>query len=146
MEKEMLCELDWNLSRPQGLMFLRRYSKAGGVTGQVHTASKYLLDLSAVHYSLAAFRPSLLAATCLYLSLRLLTSKTPSWTPTLIFYSGYNLHDFAPLLPRLVLVIKEAPKSNLQAVRQAYASPKLFSVSKLPQFNRPFTILDTLIH
>ena len=86
MELRMLRAIDFNLSRPLPLHFLRRNSKAGDVDVMQHTIAKYLLEIALVEYDLAHYPPSMMAAGALLLSL--MVSETDStlssvWTPML---------------------------------------------------------------
>ncbi|XP_017488877.1 PREDICTED: G2/mitotic-specific cyclin-B2-like, partial [Rhagoletis zephyria] len=102
MELEILGKLKFELGRPLPLHFLRRISKAAKADGRTHMLAKYLCELTLVEYECAHWNPSLLAATALYLSLRLMElekngSLSPLsvdaeafWTPTIEHYSGYK--------------------------------------------------------
>lgn len=102
MELEMLGKLNFELGRPLPAHFLRRGSKAAHADGRTHMLAKYLCELSLADYDTAHWNPSLLAATALYVSLRLIelersTSLTTLdqdtvWTPTIEHYTGY-LHS-----------------------------------------------------
>lgn len=96
MERQMFQTVNFDLSRPISLSFLRRYSKAAYVSEniipqqivvstfhssdinflfilQVHTNqhnfAKYFLELALLEYTLCHVHPSLVAAAALYLAL-----------------------------------------------------------------------------
>ncbi|GIY80016.1 hypothetical protein CDAR_30751 [Caerostris darwini] len=131
MEKLILKNLDFNLSKPLPIQFLRRASKAGSVEPEVHALAKYFLELSQLDYELVHYFPSTLAAASLFLSLKL-TTKNP-WSETLIFYSGYTEDDVLPVVKRLCKIIKDVELSNLQAIPAKYSNGKLLRVSTLPE-------------
>jgi len=58
MELQILKTIDNNLSRPLPIHFLRRYSKAACAEDAHHAMSKYFLELSAIDYDLASYKPS----------------------------------------------------------------------------------------
>ena len=58
MEKKILHALDFNLSRPLPIQFLRRCSKAGDANDYHHCMAKYFLELVLLEYSMAHYRPS----------------------------------------------------------------------------------------
>jgi len=58
MELQILKTIDHNLSRPLPIHFLRRYSKAACAEDAHHAMSKYFLELSAIDYDLASYKPS----------------------------------------------------------------------------------------
>ncbi|CAL1297814.1 unnamed protein product [Larinioides sclopetarius] len=135
MEKVILKSLDFNLSKPLPLHFLRRNSKAGNVDATVHGLAKFLMELTLPDYDMAHHSPSELAAASLYLSLKLLADSP--WSETLAFYSGYSEDEILPIVKKLCKILKESETSKLQAIRVKYSSSKLFKVSTLPQLKSP---------
>lgn len=81
VEKIMLTALDWDLTLPTALLFLRRFSKAARSDSITHTLSKYLTELSLPEYKMLRFVPSKIAASAVYLA-RTMTNKSPVWVPT----------------------------------------------------------------
>ncbi|GFT55981.1 hypothetical protein NPIL_636481 [Nephila pilipes] len=135
MEKTILKSLDFNMSKPLPLHFLRRNSKAGNVDATIHALAKYFLELTLPEYDMAHYLPSALAAASLYLSLRLLCETR--WSETLTFYSGYSEEKILPIVKKLCKIVKESETTKLQAIRVKYSSSKLFKVSTLPQLKSP---------
>lgn len=58
MEMEIFQKLDFKLSRPIPLHFLRRFSKAGNAEDMHHAMAKYFIELALVEYELASYKPS----------------------------------------------------------------------------------------
>jgi G2/mitotic-specific cyclin 1/2 len=67
-ERYMLSTLDFDLSYPNPLHFLRRISKADGYDIQTRTVAKFLIEISCVEHKLLKFKPSLLAAAGMWLA------------------------------------------------------------------------------
>jgi hypothetical protein len=61
-ERYMLSTLDFDMSYPNPLHFLRRISKADGYDIQTRTLAKYLIECTCVEEELLYYKPSLLAA------------------------------------------------------------------------------------
>ena len=76
-ERYVLKTIDWNLSYPNPIHFLRRISKADDYNVQVRTVGKYLLEIQCLEWRLIAAPPSLLAAASIWLA-RLIIG-TPDW-------------------------------------------------------------------
>jgi len=134
MELKMLNTLNFNMSRPLPLHFLRRNSKAGDVDVLQHTVAKYLVEISLLEYELAHYPPSIMAAASLFLSLRILEPNATIgtvWTPTLQHYSTYKTRDLLPVVVRLAQAVLRAKESKLQAVHTKYASKKFMKVGEL---------------
>jgi G2/mitotic-specific cyclin 1/2 len=67
-ERYVLKTLDWNLSYPNPVHYLRRVSKADEYDVKVRTVAKYLLEIGCVEWRLIAAPPSLMAAASLWLA------------------------------------------------------------------------------
>jgi len=137
MEMRIIGALDFDLSQPISLNFLRRYSKAGDVDVLQHSLAKYVLEVSLTDYNLVPISGSLLASSSLCLSLLLLdktTSLDTVWTPQLQFYSGYNADKVLAIAIKLANnLTKMSFNSKLQAVRNKYRSVKFLKVADLPE-------------
>jgi len=138
MEMRILDTLGFDLGRPLPLHFLRRNSKAGNVDALTHTMAKYIMELTLVEYKMAHWKPSLVAASALALSLKVLDQDQKSlsqlWSPTLVHYTSYKLteiSDTVAKLATLVLTTSRAPEnSKLLAVRKKYEDKKMSRISK----------------
>ena len=76
-ERYVLKTIDWNLSYPNPIHFLRRISKADDYNVQVRTVGKYLLEIQCLEWRLIAAPPSLLAAASIWLARLIL--GFPDW-------------------------------------------------------------------
>ena len=67
-ERTMLACLDFDLSFPNPMHFLRRISKADNYDIQTRTLAKFLLEISLLDHKFLDFKPSINAAASMYLS------------------------------------------------------------------------------
>ena len=67
-ERYVLGTLDWNLSSPGPMSWLRRASKAEGYDATSRAIAKYLIEIAVVHPSLCEVRSSLIATAATYLA------------------------------------------------------------------------------
>ena len=67
-ERYVLKTLDWNMSYPCPLHFLRRVSKADNYNLKSRTIAKYFLEIQCLEWRLIAAPPSLAAAAALWLA------------------------------------------------------------------------------
>ncbi|KAJ3558650.1 hypothetical protein NP233_g11464 [Leucocoprinus birnbaumii] len=93
-ERYVLKTLDWNLSYPNPVHYLRRVSKADGYDVKVRTLAKYLLEISCLEWRLIAAPPSLMAAASIWLSRLALGYE--QWSPNLAHYAGYAESALVP--------------------------------------------------
>lgn len=71
-ERYVLSVLDFNLSYPNPMNFLRRNSKADQYDLQSRTVAKYLMEITLLDHRFLACPPSLVAASSLYLARKIL--------------------------------------------------------------------------
>ena len=75
-ERYVLKTLEWNLSYPNPIHFLRRVSKADEYDVKARTIAKYLLEISCLEWRLLSAPPSLLAAAAIWLARLILDNET----------------------------------------------------------------------
>eukprot|EP00048_Salpingoeca_helianthica_P002460 m.57548 g.57548 ORF g.57548 m.57548 type:complete len:367 (+) comp12113_c0_seq2:88-1188(+) len=134
MEALILRVLDFNLSTPLSLHFLRRCSRACHADTRVHSLAKYFLEVKMMSYKMAHVKPSATAAASVWLARRILEPTEQTWTPTAEYYSDYSEAQLQPIIAGLQaeLVAAHQPAQS-GAVRKKYASSRLMSVSDLPE-------------
>jgi cyclin B len=131
MEQTLLNTLNFNITHPSSLHFLRRYSKAAGSDYTLHTLCKYLIELMLIDVKLLKYPPSLIAAGSVYLG-RAMTQRIPLWTPTLEHYSTYAESQVRGCALEMNDLLKKSQKSSLKAIRKKYSMPKFGQVAELP--------------
>lgn len=58
MEMKIFAALEFNLSKPLPIHFLRRYSKAAACGDRQYKAAKYFIELASIDYELTSCKPS----------------------------------------------------------------------------------------
>ncbi|KAF4122610.1 hypothetical protein GMORB2_6917 [Geosmithia morbida] len=99
-ERCVLSTLDYDLSYPNPMNFLRRVSKADNYDIQSRTVGKYLMEISLLDHRFMEFRPSHIAAGAMYLA-RLMLDRG-EWDDTLVYYAGYNEEEVDPVVKLMV--------------------------------------------
>lgn len=89
-ERFVLSTLDYNLSYPNPMNFLRRISKADQYDFQTRTVAKYLMEISLLDHRFMEFLPSHVAAAAMYLS-RMMLERGPWVGFTFLSYIYYIL-------------------------------------------------------
>ncbi|MCJ1359251.1 MAG: G2/mitotic-specific cyclin [Icmadophila ericetorum] len=126
-ERYILQALNYDLSYPNPLNFLRRISKADRYDVQTRTVAKYLLEISCLDHKFMEFLPSHIAAAAMYVA-RIIIGRG-GWNATLEHYSGYSEEDIAPLY-RLMIEYLRSPIQH-EAFFKKYASKKYLKASIL---------------
>ncbi|KAM6492450.1 Cyclin-like protein [Amanita muscaria] len=124
-ERYILKTLDWNLSYPNPMHYLRRVSKADNYNVEVRTLAKYFLEIQCVEWRLVAAPPSLMAAASIWLARIVLGYD--SWTPNLAHYSSYPESALVPTA-NIILNYCLRPIRHASLYRK-YAAKRFMKVS-----------------
>lgn len=119
-ERFVLASLNYDLSYPNPMNFLRRISKADNYDIQTRTLGKYLLEIGCLDHRFIAHPPSQVAAAAMYLS-RMVLDRGP-WDATLTHYAGYTDEEIQPVL-ELMIDYLSGPVQH-EAFFKKYASKK----------------------
>lgn len=124
-ERFVLSTLDYDLSYPNPMNFLRRVSKADNYDIQSRTIGKYLMEISLLDHRFMGIRPSHVAAASMYLA-RLMLDRGP-WDKTLAHYSTYTEEEVEPVVHLMVDYL--ARPVVHEAFFKKYASKKFLKAS-----------------
>ncbi|XP_078175110.1 G2/mitotic-specific cyclin S13-7-like [Carex rostrata] len=120
MEKRILNRLEWCLSLPTPYMFLVRYIKIEKVDKETECMIFFFSELALMQHFLIELRPSLLAASCVYVA-RCTLKKNPLWTKTLQHCTRYSEPQLIECAQILRYAHSQAPKSIMNAVYNKYS-------------------------
>lgn len=124
-ERFVLSALNYDLSYPNPMNFLRRISKADNYDIQTRTLAKYLLEISLLDHKFMKYPPSLIAAASMYLA-RLILDRG-EWDNALAHYSGYTEDEIQPVF-KLMVDYLHRPVAH-EAFFKKYASKKFLKAS-----------------
>ena len=134
MEGLMLSKLNFQLTTPNALVFMKRFAKVAGILATPRTKTElltnYLVELTLQEYKMLKYLPSTIAAASTYLALK--TMGQQAWTPELVQHACYTEAAIMPCVRDINALHKNAAANNLQAVRKKYAQEKHGSVSGIP--------------
>ncbi|KAK4192637.1 hypothetical protein QBC35DRAFT_197408 [Podospora australis] len=119
-ERFVLQTLNYDLSYPNPMNFLRRISKADNYDIQSRTIGKYLMEISLLDHRFMAYRPSHVAAAAMYLA-RLILDRG-DWDETIEYYAGYSEDEIEPVFIQMIDYLAR-PVSH-EAFFKKYASKK----------------------
>ncbi|OJJ49378.1 hypothetical protein ASPZODRAFT_14096 [Penicilliopsis zonata CBS 506.65] len=126
-ERHVLATLDYNMSFPNPMNFLRRISKADNYDIQTRTLGKYLMEISLLDHRFMSYPQSHISAAAMYLA-RLILERGP-WDATLAHYAGYTEEEIDPVF-RLMIDYLHRPVCH-EAFFKKYASKKFLKASIL---------------
>ncbi|EHK16420.1 uncharacterized protein TRIVIDRAFT_183741 [Trichoderma virens Gv29-8] len=126
-ERFILSTLNYDLSYPNPMNFLRRVSKADNYDIQSRTIGKYLTEISLLDHRFMAYRPSHVAAASMYLA-RLMLDRG-EWDATIAYYAGYTEEEVEPVVNLMVDYLARPPIH--EAFFKKYASKKFLKASIL---------------
>jgi hypothetical protein len=126
-ERFVLTTLDYDLSYPNPMNFLRRVSKADNYDYQSRSVGKYLMEISLLDYRFMPYRPSHIAAAAMFLA-RLMLDRG-EWDNTIGYYAGYTEEEVQPVVKLMVDYL--ARPIIHEAFFKKYASKKFLKASIL---------------
>lgn len=126
-ERYVLTALNYDLSYPNPMNFLRRISKADNYDIQTRTLGKYLMEISLLDHRFMNYLPSHVAAASMYLARTIL--ERGEWDATLTHYAGYNEQEIEPVF-KLMVDYLARPVTH-EAFFKKYASKKFLKASIL---------------
>ncbi|KAL3326227.1 hypothetical protein AABB24_037092 [Solanum stoloniferum] len=147
MERDLLSFLNFEISSPTTITFLRIFIKAAQdnfpfLTLQFEFLSCYLAELSLLDYSCVRFLPSMTAASAIFLSRFTVLPEVCPWTLALQQCTGYKPSE----LKDCVLVIHELQSSRMEAtgraLREKYMNHKYKCVAALHSPDIPACFFD----
>jgi cyclin B len=80
----------------------------------------FLAELGMMHYDTLTFCPSMLAASAVYTA-RCSLNKSPAWTDTLQFHTGYTESEIMDCSKLLAFLHSRCGESRLRAVYKKYS-------------------------
>ncbi|XP_052210853.1 cyclin-A2-2-like [Diospyros lotus] len=136
METKVLNFLGFQLSVPTTKKFLRRFIQAALASSKVPRVeleflANYLAELTLVEYNFLKFRPSLVAASAVFLARCTLDQSDHPWNPTLEHYTGYKTSDLQGIVLALQDLQLNIRGCSLNAIREKYKQPKFKCVTTL---------------
>ncbi|KZT61668.1 hypothetical protein CALCODRAFT_427451, partial [Calocera cornea HHB12733] len=111
-EAYILKSINFDLSYPGPMSFLRRVSKADDYDINSRTLAKYFVEMASLDWNLIAVTPSLASAASIWLARRIL--RRGHWTPTLVHYAGYTEEDIIPVAHKMVCYILRERDEGIQ--------------------------------
>ncbi|KAF2862700.1 A/B/D/E cyclin [Piedraia hortae CBS 480.64] len=124
-ERFILASLDYDLSYPNPMNFLRRISKADRYDVQTRTLGKYLVEIACLDHRFIKYVPSHVSAAAMYLA-RLALDRG-EWDANLTKYSGYTEEQIQPVF-KLMVDYLQGPVVH-DAFFRKYASKKFLKAS-----------------
>ncbi|CAL8070153.1 unnamed protein product [Calicophoron daubneyi] len=146
-EQQILESIDFYLSIPIPLVYLRRLSRAVDADRTMHNLAKYFLELTIQEYDLAYLTGNLRAAVALCLS-RALCFQTSNleeaWCDEMAYLSGFTLDDIRePLRILAKAAYRQNSPSKYRAIFEKYRVDDFYGrVAALPQLRS--SLMETL--
>lgn len=129
MEGKIIACLNFNLTTPSSYRFLERYAKVAGFDEKAFQLARYLLELATVEYKMIKYLPSNIACSAIYLVNKI--HKREGWSDLMIKHAKYSETQVRPCAKDLCILLQNASKSNLQAVKRKFSSTKYLEVAKI---------------
>ncbi|XP_069476466.1 G2/mitotic-specific cyclin-B3-like [Ambystoma mexicanum] len=130
MERKILQGLEFNINIPIAYSFIRRYSQCAKVDLVTLTLARYICERTLQEFDFLMERASYLAAASLHLAMKMRCSG--QWTPTLVYYTGYEEAELRPLVKKLNTLLSERPRETVRTVYNKYSDSTFLKVAAIP--------------
>ena len=139
MEQSILFHLQFEIQQTSSYRFLERYSKIAKADSPTFYLAQYLLELALLDSKMNQYKPSLLASTAIYVSLRVQlsdsnrrrSSQTSVWTRDLVENTGYANNDLQNCAKNYFQLASLIQRSELQAILRKFTMPKYMEVARI---------------
>lgn len=136
MEEKVLIALEFKLTHSSTLKFIERYGVVDSLEPKSLCFARYLAEMSLMSASLSSYSKSDLAASVVYLVNKIFRRK--EWARRIEQETGRSLSQVRVLAKELYILLFNAEKSNLSAIRRKFSSRELMEVSKYKiEFRKP---------
>lgn len=131
MENDILLTLDFNITVPSSYRYMEIFNRYLKLEDNAIMFCRYLLELFLVEYKMIKYNPSLLAASTMYITLKITKKAEAEKVTQLIGYSDEVLKECAK---DICQILDNVEKNSLQAIRNKFSLPKFMEVAKI-KFN-----------
>jgi len=138
MESDILSSVSFNVTVPSSLRFIELYNFYIGFDETVFCFMLYLLDLSVVDYRMIKYKSSLIAASVVYVSMKLLhkenivrNTKIEDDIIWLYRLSEYSEEEIKVCAKDVCLIYDYSDKTGLAAVKKKYSLIKYKEVARI---------------
>ncbi|KAF8715925.1 hypothetical protein HU200_026888 [Digitaria exilis] len=132
MEKDILNNMEWNLTLPTSYHFLVRFAKAAGSDDKkLEHMILFFGELALMDYRMVTIRPSMVAASAVYAA-RCTLRKSPLWTDTLKHHTGLQEQQLIECSKILISSHAAAPEGKLRTIYKKYGLEQFGCVSLHP--------------
>lgn len=131
MEAEILVALDFNLVFSTPYHFLEPFCRLAGLEPKKLCLAHYALELALTDSRFLKFKPSLLAASAIFLVNKIKRAEVV-WPDVLVAASGYEERELRSCARELCQLLEQADTlSNIKCLRRKFSLPKYYEVSKI---------------
>eukprot|EP00696_Hemimastix_kukwesjijk_P010775 gnl/Hemi2/23564_TR7910_c0_g1_i1.p1 gnl/Hemi2/23564_TR7910_c0_g1~~gnl/Hemi2/23564_TR7910_c0_g1_i1.p1 ORF type:complete len:429 (-),score=118.17 gnl/Hemi2/23564_TR7910_c0_g1_i1:107-1393(-) len=130
MESFILNTLEFKLTVPTTLTFLRRFCRIAKADARTEDMAIYLIELGQLELPMLKYSCSLSAAAALHCAMRVCAAGT--WTSSIRHHTLYSEAQLEPCVKALMAIGKASSNANLGATRRKYGVAKYHGVAKIP--------------
>ncbi len=139
MEGIMINTLEFHLTFPSSLVFLNRFARVADCDSKTKTLATCYLEYTMMDYSMLQHNPSKIAASCLLLALKTLSSNYGMdierddrlWTPLLVKHTQFVEDELVSCMEQIKTGIRKCHERSLKAIVKKYSSEEYFAVSNI---------------
>ncbi len=131
MENDILLALEFNITVPSSFRYMEIFNRYLKLEENAIMFCRYLLELFLVEYKMIKYNPSLLAASTMYITLKITKKNDAQKFTELIGYTDLVLKECSK---DICQILDNVEKNSLQAIRNKFSLPRFMEVAKI-KFN-----------
>lgn len=129
MERSILITLEFNITICSSYRFLQRFWKVASNKEELFHLAQYLIELTLIEQRMLVYTPSQIAASALWLAIRIMYRQMGRWTPTLQQYSGYSEYQLKPCFKDMCILFTGIENCSLKMVRTKFSLQRFSHVA-----------------
>ena len=131
MEMSILTTLQFSITTPSPYRFLQRFAKVAQADEQLWNLARYLIELPLIEQRMLIYKPSLLAASAMFLANRIIKKDQGIWTEELIANTTYTESSLRSCAKDMCILIAGIEKCSLQTVRKKFSLTRYNQVATI---------------
>ena len=131
MEYEIIKTLDFNITVPSVYRFLERYSKLANSDDLIFNYSKYLIELTLLDIKMLSWKPSLIAASAIYISKKIM-KRSNIWSELMTTETQFDEKMVRSCSREICYILNEVHKKpQYKSILKKYSTEKFMEVANI---------------
>mmetsp|Transcript_19788 Transcript_19788/g.30974 ORF Transcript_19788/g.30974 Transcript_19788/m.30974 type:complete len:335 (-) Transcript_19788:103-1107(-) len=128
MERSICGSLQFRFTKPNIIHFLSRLVEVLDAPTELRHICLFFAEMTLLNYSFYTYQPSLLAAACVFLALRM-HEPNSAWDHALQYYSQYSADEVSHIARQVLEFTEQIMSSKFVAIKKKYSTAKFSEIA-----------------